>query len=1272
MNYLKKTYFASLAMLFCIALFAGASFAQQITATLTGEVRDQSGAVVPGAVVTVTSIETGLAKTATTTDNGNYTVTFLQPGTYNITVNKSGFAPTIRENIKLEVAQTASIDIDLGVTAGSVTVDVSGDETPILQTETSNLETTIEQKLIEDLPSAERNIFSFVNLVPGTIDTGAALGNPNSQIGSSANRNFFDSNFAVNGGRASTNDVLLDGITNTIGDFNGVTISPPQDAVREFKVVSGVAPAEYGRTGGGIITISSKSGTRKFHGALYEYFQDGNLNANGFFNNKNGISRVNALSRHQFGGAIGGPLYVPSFGEGTPAYVRRLERTFFFFNYEARREQNPFTRLLTLPTAKMRTGDLSELLTGAARTGLTNPDGTPSLFGQVYNPFGALVGGKRVPFAGNDLSRLPLCTTARARTEACRDPVALAVLQYLPLPNRSGLIDNYLINDTIDFNRDIVSGRIDHTFSERQNIFARYSYEKRLNAPPNFFDSPATSGNLTDDRFYNGTVNHVYSLTPTLINNLRVGFTRAHAVTAPAGLGFDPTTLGLPSYLRDAAPILVFPVFNIGNVAVNAPGQPGEVTTGQIGGGGNNQARDTHNISDSVTWIRGSHTVRVGAEYRLYKFYPFQASQSTPTGSYTFSRDPTRGPTPTAGTPVESTGSSLASFLLGIPSQVSQEIVRPITIYHHYGAGYAQDDWKIFRNLTLNLGLRWDFETPTANKQQLVSSFDFDAPSPLIAGVQANIQKSTFTLDPAVAALNPGIRNPGGLLSFPEGPQTKTNFDRFAPRVGFAYSINDKTTLRGGFGMFFLPISLEAGTATGTNITSPQTQANLNAQVSASTIFLSDPFTNPGLRLPTGNSLGANTSLGGILGFVVEPKRPNPYTMQWNLVLQRELAKNLVLDIAYVGNAGRNLPSRDIALNQISSDVIAFARGEVAAGRALSIENFLETCVPNPFAGLFPGVSTTNCVNPAVTAANPTGSNNGTTSPGTLNSATIARAQLLRRFPQYQSVGLFSPHIGYSNYHALQINLQKRFGNGFSLLSNYVWSKLLDTGGGGNGARFTDPTNAEDVSNFDEEYSYSTLDVPHRVTASFTYELPFGKGKYIGGNWSGLTNALFGGFQISGTGVYQKGAPITITYQGFQLTGGIAAVGNLQRRPLRVSGVDPMAGSYGDSARAGVSVFNSDAFARPNETDFEFGGARTYNDIRRDNYKNIDLSIIKNVSFSEGRQKIQLRAEFLNAFNMVVFGSPASAQFASSQNFGRITGQGNRPRQIQLVGRFTF
>jgi len=1274
-------------MLFCCGLFASSAAAQQITATISGTITDPNGAVVPGATVTATSNETGLAKTATTNDDGSYTITFLQPGSYNISVDKTGFSQTTRGNIKLEVAQTASIDIALGVSGQQATVNVEGGEAPILQTETSNLETTVEQKLIEDLPSSERNIFSFVNLVPGTIDTNVALGNPNSAIGSSTNRNFFDSNFAVNGGRASTNDVLLDGVTNTIGDFNGVTISPPQDAVREFKVISGVAPAEYGRTGGGIVTISSRSGTRKFHGALYEYFQDGNLNANGFQRNRLGQRRINELSKHQFGGAIGGPLYIPNFGEGTPGgFARKLEKTFFFVNYELRRQQDPLTRTLTVPTLRMRNGDLGELLqttpltatTATTRTtyacgagNLSCAAGTPILTGQIFSPFGSFVPytqtvtniatGQattttiqgRSLIAANNLSVLPLCPATGTRTTACRDTVAQAVLQYLPLPNQSGTTNNFLYSGTTKFNRDIFAARVDHTVSERQNFFVRFSYEKRRTAPPNFFGTPATAIAIVTDRFVNTTFNHIYSLTPNLINNFRYGFTRAAALQGPTSFGFDPTSLGFPSYLAANAPVLLFPTFTIGTGAEGLT-PAGEITNGFIGGSGNDQSRDTHNASDSITYVRGSHTFRAGAEYRLYRFYPFQFL--TPDGSFSFNRFATRGPTPAvaAGTAVEASGSSFASFLLGIPSGITQEVVQPISIYHHYGAGYVQDDWKIRRNLTLNLGLRYDFETPTASPQNQITTFDPNAASVL----QGKLNLTN--LDPSVAAINPGINNLSGSISFPnDSPQSKTNKDRFAPRIGFAYSYDNKTTLRGGVGMFFLPISLEAVTAVGVNFINSQSQTPLDtSQVTASTIFLNDPFRLTPLQGAVGNTRGAYTRLGDTVAGAVEPVRPNPYNMMYNLVLQRELAKNLVVDIAYVGSRGRHLPSRDVNLNQLSPDALNYARAHFGdantcgAAACATVAAFLAQPVANPFAGL----------NTPTTPIN-----------GQLTGATIPRAQLLRRFPQYTTVTNSRPLIGRSDYNAVQINLQKRFSKGWSALVNYTYSKLLDTGGVGNGVSFTDPTNAEDVFNFDEEYSYSTLDVPHRLTASATFDLPFGKGKMFGKNWSGLTNALLGGWQISGTGVYQTGAPLTITNATAFAGGGsvLTTVGNSQRRPNIVGGVDARYGNIGSLVRQGLSIFNPAAFSAPSDALFEFGNAaRTYNDIRRDNYKNVDLSIIKNVNFNEGRQKFQIRGEFLNAFNTVVFGTPGTQ--VGSTTFGIITTSGNRPRIIQLVGRFTF
>lgn len=1294
-------------MIICLTRTTGSS--QTITATLTGEIKDQAGAVVPGALVTATSVDTGQAKTATTNDDGNYTIPFLQPGTYNVTVEKSGFANQRRENIRLEIAQTASVDIDLGVTGSTVSVDVDSSETPILQTETSNLETTIEAKLIEDLPTADRNIFSFVNLVPGTIDTGAALPNNalSGPVGSSGNRNFFDSNFAVNGGRASSNDILLDGITNTLGDANGVAISPPQDAVREFKVVSGVAPAEYGRTGAGIVTIATKAGTRRFHGAIYEYFQDGNLNANGFRNNRNGIARLNSSSKQQFGGAVGGPLYFFNFGENDGGVARKIEKTFFFTNYELRREKNPATRIFTVPTALMRGGDLSELLIpstplvnetrNAAGQLLTstqfsfaagNPGGAVGAivpFGQIFNPYTtqlvpytatttntatgvrttATVLGRPV-FAGNNLGNLPVCPSVGIRPSAgCLDPVASAVLNFLPLPNRPGLVNNFAFAGNTDFKRDLVSGRIDHTVSEKQNFFGRFNYEKRNNAPPNFLGSIAAPVTVQNDTFFNATLNHVYSLTSTLINNFRYGYTRGHARVQANSLGFDPTALGLPGYLRDNATALVFPTFNIGTSG--ARGEPG---AGIIGGAGNDQPRDTHMLADAMTLVKGSHTVKFGAEYRLYRFYPFAfGNLASTTGSFAFTRTATAGPSPSAAA-TDAAGSAFASFLLGIPSSINRDVQVPISIYHHYGAGYVQDDWKVTRKLTLNLGLRYDFETGTASPQRLITNFEFDTPSPVAGSVQTRL--NGITLDPAVAALNPGIRNLTGRLSFPEGSQQNTNKDRFAPRVGFAYSLNDKTTVRGGYGLFFLPISLEGLSALGTSVTDPQIQTSFNSgQVTNSTIFLSNPF--PGtLRTATGNTLGSLTALGSDLNAVVEPNRPNAYNMQWNLVLQRELAKNLVLDIAYVGSAGRNLPSRSLNLNQLSPAALDYARANFAqpnqcsnvalpttpTGRVnlnipcASVAAFLAQPVDNPLYLSIPGV-------------------------GGLNGLTIPRAQLLRRFPQYQAVTQLSPNVGISNYHALQINLQKRFGNGFSLLTNYVFSKLLDTGGVGSGVRSSDATNAEDAFNLDDEYSYSTLDVPHRFTLSSTYELPFGKGKRFGKDSGKLVNFLIGGFQISGTGVYQTGTPLTITNSiGFP-TSGLSGVGQLQLRPSRLPGINPMAdGNFGDLVRQGLSVFNPAAFAPADTTNFRFGdAARTYNDIRRDNYKNIDLSIIKNISFNEDKQKLQLRGEFLNAFNTVVFGTPNLGFGSLTIPFGVVSSDnllGSRPRIIQLVGRFTF
>ncbi len=1258
----KKTIIPSLLIITFLALNAAA---QTITATLTGEIKDPNGAVVPGATVTVTSVETGLAKSTQSNADGRYTITFLQPGTYNVTVEKSGFAKTERPSIRLETGQTAGLNIDLSLTAGEVNVSIEGSETPLLQTESSALDTTVENKLVEDLPSGERSALAFINLVPGAIDAGFAQargeglnenGNAQGPIGSPGNRNFFDSNFSVNGGRSSTNDVLLDGVSNTVGDFNGVAVQPPQDSIREFKVVAGSYPADFGRSGGGIVSIATKSGGKRYSGALYEYYQDGDLNANGWQRNRRGL-RANGtptlpridIIRNQYGGAFGGPLVAPRIGMRDPneSLFRKLDKTFFFFNYEGRFEKNPFSREITVPTARMRTGDLGEVPV------------------TIVNPY---ITGRNTAFTGNNLSTLPTCAPSGPRTAACLDPVALAVLSYIPLPNQPGTTLNYIYDGKATFRRDIYAFRLDHTFSDKHSLFTRFSYEKRFTSEPNYFEgSDAANVRKVKDTFYNFTFNDTYSLTPTLINNFRYGYTRVRANQIPQSQGFDPTILGLPVDFRNRAARLKFPDFTIGG----ASNVPGEITSGQIGGAGNDQPRDTHTIANAMTWVNGNQTWRFGGEYRLLRFFPFQFF--TPTGSFTFNRNWTAN---SAGVG----GSALASFLLGLPASGNHETVVPLTLYHHYGAGFVQNDWRVSSRLILNLGLRWDFETGTGEANGAMTNFDLNAASPLQG------QQNLTNLDPFVSRLNPNVAANKGLLSFVSGPQTKTNYDRFAPRVGFAFKINDKTTIRGGYGMFYVPISIENPAAQGTNFTSAVSQvANQTATLAsaANVVYLTNPFP-AGIPVPPGTSLGSRTRLAQQV-FAVEPERDNPYSQQWNLVLQREIAKNTVLDIAYVGGKGVNLPIQSVELNEIPASTLEFARNNfnqpgtcatTAAPTAActSTAQFFTFAVANPFSGLLniPGASTT------------------------VSGATVQRLQLLRAYPQYTSVQLFRPHWGSSDYHSLQINLQRRFSNGLSGTVNYTWSKLLDTGGVGNGAAFLDATAIQDASNFGREYSYSTLDVPHRFVASWTYELPFGKNKMFGKNWKGITQLLLGGWQTSGAYTWQRGTPIPITATNSFPSG--VAISSAVRRPDRVAGVSNFSLGTSRSNIVGQGLwFDPAMFVDPiysgSVNNFVFGSAaRTYNDIRRDNYRNVNLSVLKNFFWDEGRQKLQLRAEFLNAFNWVVYGTPVSTLnvtgavgtannnllnpanpcFATQQCFGQVRTQGNTPRNIQLVVRYTF
>ena len=1222
-----------------LTLLAWPVAAQTITGTLAGTVKDPHGAGVPGAIVTVTSIETDQKRSAISNNDGRYTIPFLPPGSYNLTAAAKGFGKASDRQIQLDVAQTAELDLALPLDVNREVVEVSADA-PMLTVDSSNIETVVENKLIENLPSGERSTLSFINLVPGVIDAGFALaqgenlntnGNAQGPIGTPGNRNFFDSNFSSGGGQVSTNDVLIDGVSDTVGDFNGIAVSPPQDSVREFKVVSGAVPAEYGRTGSSVVSFVTKSGTDRFHGALYDYFQNGDLNANGWQRNRRGdnpdgtpvLPRIE-VRRNQFGAAVGGPVEIPKVG--------KARQTFFFFNYEGRREENPFSAELTMPTAKMRTGDLSGLLTGAVRPGLTNADGTPALFGQIYSPYGALVNGKRQAIPGNRLDMLPTCSTSGARASACLDPVALKFMTYLPLPNEPGLVNNYVYSGTSSFERDLYAARIDQTINQKHSFFGRFTTEDRHQADPNFLKSVASNARTIHDTFFNGTANEVWIVSPTIVNNIRYGYTRAHAHQVLVSEGTDPaTTLGLPAYIAQSGPVAAFPIFNFSSAGAAGSGLPGEITSGEISGGGNNQPRDTQTVTDSLTWIRGRHTLKLGGEYRLYRFFAFQ--YNNPDGTFTFSRTFTIGPSPTATvTNAEETGSALASLLLGLPGSISKETDIPLTLYHHYGAAYVQDDFRISSRLMANIGLRWDLETPTGESHQQVATLNTSQQSILSGEAKA-------PTDAAVLALRGNYSSLPGLLAFPSGAQARIHLDRFAPRVGLAYRLTGRMSIRGGYSLFYVPVSVEQTTAVGSVFTTSVSQTTGSAQVIAPggtatpTVFLSNPFPG-GIPAAPGNILGAATGLGGGITIGL-PDQPNPYVQQWNLVVERNLGGNFVLDLAYVGMRGEHLPAASLNLNQLPGSFIDYAQANYARYGVTSASAFFSAQVANPFVGLI---------------------NNSSSS---LRNATVTRAQLLTPFPMYTGVTLFRPDIGEARYNAMQLIMQKRFSRGLSATASYVWSKAMDTGGPGNNSSFG--TSIEDIYNIRLDKSVSNLDVPHRVVVSGVWEMPF-----FMHTSRRLAHALLSGWQTAGTYILQSGTPITITTSNTLSTVGFAVL-EPNRVPGSVAGYS--SGTAEQNAREGKPWFNTAAYTVP--ASYTIGdAARNYTDLRRDPYRNVNISMARNFSLREG-WRAQFRGEFINALNQVVFGTPGR-DVTTPSTFGIITTQGNTPRTVQLVLRITF
>ncbi|MSV29058.1 MAG: TonB-dependent receptor [Bryobacterales bacterium] len=911
-----------------VFLFQFAASGQEFRGSLQGQVADQTQAAIAGAEVTVKNIGTSVERNTTTDDQGRYLFQFLPPGKYSLTTRAQGFKQDMRENIEISLGENIRLDVALALGDTAETVTVAG-EVSSLQTENAGLGSVLRQDIINSLPlKGHSSLFMF------TLATGVV----NNRYGEDTRPNDTITNvsYTSNGSPMASGDVSVDGVANTINVNRGVNISqwvPARFAVQEFKLQTGTLSAEHGRSGGNIMSLVIKSGTNQFHGDAYEFLRNAALDSNLFFNNAAG-RRLARYGSNTYGASLGGPIFIPKLYNGH-------NRTFFFFNYEGSREGNGISPLISVPTARMRRGDFGEVPTAIFDPlSLSNATGTPT----------------RTPFPNNVIP-------ANAQ-----DPVGRNIMNYWPEANLPGAgrsyVQNYAFSTKWPRDYEAMVVKIDQQFSSKNQMFVRVNRGEGRLVFPFDFEGIATSGRNNVKRPHLGiAISDTTTISPRTTLDIRLGYSRGIENNRPWSDGFDPVSLGFPSSFSNLIQSRAFPNISVSDFQplANSPYifDPG----------------DTWSLQPAMTHQRGRHLLKFGGETRLIRGHFFR--NLTPSGRFSFAPNQTGGPN--AATPAG--GFGLASMLVGFGSGALPTNTG-VSIQNVYYGLYLQDDFRVNAKLTLNLGVRWEYESPrTERYDRTVRGFAFGKPSPLrVAGLN----------------LTGGLQY-AGVGGLPRGLYD-TDRNNFAPRIGFAYSIRKGTVLRGGYALSYIPV-IGSVLATGYSNDTPWVSSTDGGISVVSR--LSNPFPS-GLLPPVGNSLGLSTLLGQNVDFV-EPTDRAPKFHNWNFNLQRELPSRGLIEVAYVGSRAISLISDTEQLNQLPTQF--FSQGAA-----------LTQLVENPFFG---------------------------TLSGALSGRTVQRQQLLRPYPQYTGVARLNPAFGNTVYHSVQIKYEKRMAAGLTGLVSYTISKNI-------------------------------------------------------------------------------------------------------------------------------------------------------------------------------------------------------------------------------------
>lgn len=997
-----------------LPLLRGQTFQAQVMGTVT----DASGAVVPGAQVTAKDLATGAIISTKSNGTGNYTLPYLRPGIFQITCEVSGFKRFEQGPITLQVDQTLEVNITLQPGEVTQKLTVSASAAP-LATETGSLSQVVSTRSIENLPLNIRDPYGLIALTPGAImGSNFGVGGGTSDFG----RAWFNSDYYVGGGRSGSQDIMIDGAPNVVGDFSKSLIDPPLDSVQEFSVQATNYSAQFGRSSGASVNMVTKSGSNTLHGAAYDFERHSVTDANYFFNNRSGIP-LPSWSRHQFGGNVGGPVM--------------KGKWFFFGDYEGLRQAVPETTISTLPTAQQRLGDFSQTFaSNGSLITIYDPSTLVSLPGGGY---------QRSPFANNIITNI--------------NPVAAAVVKYYPSPNLPGNAvtgaNNYVFveNQTVGINKYDI--RSDANLTDKTRMFARFSQEHDTRFTPGPMPAPVGGGGDVWDTFTQTVIDFTHVFNPTTVADVNISGSRGMAVQEGASYGFNIASLGLPaSYASVAVPY--FPVFSPTDVLGTDSGAPSDALQ--------SQPRNIFAIEGSVSHQHGKHSLKFGEDIRWLHFN--EAQHNAASGNFNFSRAYTQGPNPLQAS--STAGFGFADFLLGDADSGSIQTMSPMSTMGSYYGLYAQDDWRTTSRLTLNLGLRWEVNVGNSEKYNRIAIWNATEASPL--------------------ASNPGLSNLLGSVNWIGGNNPSntiaTDWRGFGPRFGFAYSLNSKTVIRGGYGIDYLPRPVYANGfgALETNQTTTMV-ASINGGLTPYTT-ISNPF-------PTGiiASLNDRNPLVDAGTSIALSEHPTAlgYAQMWNFGVQRELPGKMVLDVHYWGNKGtHDADDATSVLGSVTRNIDQLPDQYLALGSTLT------QLVPNPFAGLGLG--------------------------GVLAPAQISRQQSLLPFPQYTGISQDFGPWGDSMYEAGSVQVERRLSSGLTFSAVYTRSKNID-----------DVRTPLDNYDLHAERALAAEDVPNNFRLSWVYSLPFGHGRAYGAKANRVVDAVLGGWDFNSFITLMSGMPIGIS-----------------------------------------------------------------------------------------------------------------------------------------------